>query len=287
MQKSRLFLTLCILLIILGVGNSVFSPTQVKNQVTEIKSISIASQSPIPAIGDVAGTSSAITDANSPPVATTPSQAPIQSDLYTVTNVVDGDTIDVNINGKIERLRLIGMDTPETVDPRKPVQCFGKEASDKAKALLTGKKVRLEADPTQGELDKYQRLLRYVFIEDGTFFNKWMIASGYAHEYTYNLPYKYMDKFKQAQRVAQQQTKGLWSSTTCNGDTTSAATTSDKSQTNGSCNIKGNISSGGKIYHLPNCGSYSRTTINTAVGERWFCTEQEALNAGWRKALNC
>lgn len=135
--------------------------------------------------------------------------------LYSVTKVVDGDTISVNMDGEIETLRLIGINTPETVDPRKPVECFGKEASDKAKQLLTGKKVYLEADATQGERDKYQRLLRYVWLEDGTFFNKLMISDGYAFEYTYNTPYKYQTEFKQAEQEARTTKKGLWADNVC------------------------------------------------------------------------
>lgn len=144
--------------------------------------------------------------------------------LYVITSVTDGDTIKVNINGKIETIRLIGIDTPETVDPRKVVQCFGKEASNKAKELLNGKKVRLEADSTQGERDKYNRLLRYVFIEGGAFYNKIIIAEGYAHEYTYNSnPYKYQTEFIEAEKNAREAGKGLWNVSTCNGDTTQSA----------------------------------------------------------------
>lgn len=141
--------------------------------------------------------------------------------LYKVIKVVDGDTIDVDIDGKTERLRLIGMDTPETVDPRKPVQCFGKEASNKAKEILDGKMVELESDNgTQGERDKYGRLLRFVYLEDGTFFNKTMITEGYAHEYTYqSIPYKYQAEFKEAEKQARENKKGLWGDL-CNGDST-------------------------------------------------------------------
>lgn len=147
-----------------------------------------------------------------------------QNELYDVASVTDGDTIKVYINSETETVRLIGMDTPETVDPRKPVQCFGKEASNKAKEILNGKKVRLEADSTQGEWDKYDRLLRYVYLEDGTFYNKWMIAEGYAHEYTYDSnPYKYQDDFKEAEKQAREQSKGFWGTSTCNGDTTTSA----------------------------------------------------------------
>lgn len=148
------------------------------------------------------------------------------SNLYSVFSVVDGDTIKVNIDGKTETLRLIGIDTPETLDPRKPVQCFGKEASDKAKQLLIGQKVRLAQDSSQGERDKYNRLLAYVYRDDGLFYNKYMIEEGYAHEYTYHLPYMYQVEFKAAQKSAMENLKGLWSPTTCNGDTTSDLTVS-------------------------------------------------------------
>lgn len=142
---------------------------------------------------------------------------PIASSLFKVTKVVDGDTMDVSINGKVTRLRLIGIDTPEVVDPRKPVQCFGREASAKAKSLLMGQSVRLEADPGQGELDKYGRLLRYVFLADGRSFNKLMIEDGYAFEYTYNTPYKYQAEYKSAQKNAQAGKKGLWADNACQG----------------------------------------------------------------------
>lgn len=144
--------------------------------------------------------------------------------LYPVTKVIDGDTIDVKIGAKTERIRIVGMDTPETVDPRKPVQCFGKEASSKAKTILAGKKVRLESDPVSGERDKYGRLLRYVYLENGTSFEKLMIGEGYAHEYTYNsIPYKYQADFKKAQKDAQVNKRGLWSPTSCSGNTVQAA----------------------------------------------------------------
>lgn len=162
----------------------------------------------------------------------TPSNTTSQFQYHAVTSVVDGDTVKVNINGTVETLRLIGMDTPETVDPRKPVQCFGKEASNKAKELLVGIKVRLEKDPTQGELDKYGRTLAYIYREDGLFYNKYMIEQGYAHEYTYNTPYKYQAEFKAIQKSAQENLRGIWSPTTCNGGTTSDSTTASQPATN-------------------------------------------------------
>ncbi len=136
-----------------------------------------------------------------------------------VVNVVDGDTVDVRLDGQVVRLRLIGIDTPETVDPRKPVQCFGREASNKAKELLTGKTVSLEVDPSQGERDSFGRLLRYVWLPDRTLFNLEMISQGYAHEYTFATPYRYQAVFREAQRLAREAGRGLWSPSTCNGNT--------------------------------------------------------------------
>jgi len=132
-----------------------------------------------------------------------------------VTKVVDGDTFDVLLDGKTERIRLIGIDTPETVDPRKPVQCFGVEASKTAKALLTGKRVRLESDPTQDDRDVYGRLLRYAYVEDGPFFNEYTIAQGYAHEYTYEIPYQFQQAFRDAERAARETGRGLWAEDAC------------------------------------------------------------------------
>ena len=135
--------------------------------------------------------------------------------LGVVERVVDGDTIVVKVNDVVEKIRLIGVDTPEVVDPRKLVQCFGKEASAKTKEILENQTVRLEDDISQGNRDKYGRLLRYVFLEDGTNFNLLLIKEGFAHEYTYRLPYKYQTEFKQAQKDARLQEKGLWAKNAC------------------------------------------------------------------------
>lgn len=132
-----------------------------------------------------------------------------------VTRIVDGDTIVVLINGVSEKVRLIGVDTPETVDPRKPVQCFGKEASRFTENLLLNNAVRLESDASQGDRDKYGRLLRYVFLEDGTLVNKKIISEGYGHEYTYRIPYKHQSDFKNAERIAREAQKGLWALGAC------------------------------------------------------------------------
>jgi micrococcal nuclease len=140
-----------------------------------------------------------------------------QIEYLSINKVVDGDTIEVQQGGESIGVRLIGINTPETVDPRKGVECFGKEASSRAKELLSGKKVRLEADVTQDVKDKYGRTLAYVFLEDGTNFNKQMIAEGYAYEYTYASAYKYQSEFKAAEQDAKSNKKGLWGDGTCKG----------------------------------------------------------------------
>ncbi len=137
------------------------------------------------------------------------------STSYRVLDVVDGDTIDVEVYGKRVRIRLLGINTPETVDPRKPVECFGTEASARAKALLMGTSVRVETDRTQGLFDKYGRVLAYIYLPDGTSVNKEMIMEGYAHEYTYRYPYKYQKEFKAAERAAHDGGSGLWSTGVC------------------------------------------------------------------------
>lgn len=139
-------------------------------------------------------------------------------EFYDVVRVVDGDTVKIMRGGKEETLRLIGMNTPETVDPRTTVECFGKEASNKAKELLTGKRVRLEFDAGEGTVDKYRRTLAYLYRDDGLFFNQWMIEHGYAYEYTYDNAYKYQSEFKTAEAYARDHTLGLWSPDTCSGE---------------------------------------------------------------------
>lgn len=132
-----------------------------------------------------------------------------------VTKVIDGDTIRVLINNKEETVRLIGIDSPEVLDERKPIQCFGIEASDKAKEVLTGKIITLEPDATQGERDEYGRLLRYVFL-DNLNFNELMLDEGYAREYAFKgRSYKYRTEFIQAEKKAREKKICLWADRVC------------------------------------------------------------------------
>jgi micrococcal nuclease len=138
----------------------------------------------------------------------------------TVVRVVDGDTVDVRFDdGATERLRLIGIDTPEVVDPRKPVECFGREASQYAHGLLDGQRVSIEKDASQGDRDRYGRLLAYIWLPERRNVGSVMIGDGYADEYTYRTPYVYQDEFKALQRDAMNNQLGLWSPSTCAGDT--------------------------------------------------------------------
>lgn len=149
---------------------------------------------------------------------------PEAAQYHPVAKVIDGDTVDVQLPDGVARVRLLGVDTPETKDPRKPVQCFGAEASSYSKHLLTSRQVRLEQDADGRDTDKYGRLLRYVFLTDGTFVNQTLVADGYAHEYTFqNQAYQHQAEFKQAETAARAAGRGLWSPSTCNGDTTRPA----------------------------------------------------------------
>lgn len=146
-----------------------------------------------------------------------------------IIRVVDGDTVSVEIEGKSETIRIIGINTPETVDPRKPVECFGQEASARAQALLDNQTVTLEADATQGERDKYDRLLRYVFLPDGSDFAIQMISEGYAYEYTYSTPYKYQQDYKTSQSEAETAKRGLWADGACSNATGNSDTPQETS----------------------------------------------------------
>lgn len=130
--------------------------------------------------------------------------------------VIDGDTLELRVNGKTDRVRLIGINTPESVDPRRPVECFGKEASAKATELLRGADiVEVEADPSQGVRDAYGRLLLYVWLPDGRMLNRELIALGYGHEFTFRVPYRFQADFRAAQNEAETARLGLWAPGVC------------------------------------------------------------------------
>jgi micrococcal nuclease len=131
----------------------------------------------------------------------------------TVTHVVDGDTLDADLDGTGEvRIRLLGVNTPETVDPRKPVECFGKAASDFSKRMMKeGDRIRVEEDPQADERDKYGRLLRNIMLADGTDYNALLIQDGYAHAYlSFPLDPARKVQLKKLENEAKAAEKGLW-----------------------------------------------------------------------------
>ncbi|MCX7997080.1 MAG: thermonuclease family protein [Patescibacteria group bacterium] len=214
LEGHRFWLIFILLIILIGIVSKaeVNKLQNIKQNVKENKNstaLSQAEKTPLPTTPTIAST---LPFTSSPIPTSTPTTT---ITLYPVTKVIDGDTINVKIDDQIKTIRVIGINSPETVDPRRPVECFGKEASEKAKKLLIGKNVRLENDPTQGDTDKYGRLLRYIFLEDGTDFGLTLIKEGYAYEYTYNIPYKYQKQYKQAQKEAEENKRGLWADNVC------------------------------------------------------------------------
>jgi len=146
------------------------------------------------------------------PIVEASSSAQIYGDKANVTEVVDGDTIKVDINGNNYTVRFIGIDTPETKDPRRPVGCFGKEASAETKSLLNDKEVILKKDVS--DVDKYNRILRYVYLPlpngQTLFVNDYLIRAGFAKVSTYPPDVKYTEQFIEAERQAREGNKGLW-----------------------------------------------------------------------------
>jgi micrococcal nuclease len=126
-----------------------------------------------------------------------------------VLRVIDGDTIVVSPN---EKVRLIGVDTPETVHPNKVVQCFGKDAKEFTRSMAERQTIRLvlnESNRARNHKDRYGRTLAYVYFDDGTMLNAELIRRGYAHTYT-RFPFRHVIEFRQLERSARDQAVGLW-----------------------------------------------------------------------------
>jgi micrococcal nuclease len=144
-----------------------------------------------------------------------------------VTRVVDGDTIVVEVTdrskgpgagraqvGEEYKIRLIGIDTPESVDPRSPVECFGAEASEAATALLEGAEVRMVKDVS--ETDRFDRLVRYIYLDE-EMANARLVVNGYASAYTYPPDVRHSELFVELEQEARDGERGLWSPDTCDG----------------------------------------------------------------------
>ncbi|MGG1674564.1 thermonuclease family protein [Neobacillus sp. NRS-1170] len=223
----------------------------------------------------------------------------------TIVKNIDGDTVEVNLNGKVEKIRMLCVDTPETHHPRLGVQPFGPEASEYTKKILSvGTKIEIEPGIGNGR-DKYGRLLAYIYV-NGKMFNEMLLEQGLARvAYIYAPNTKYVDEFYAIQKEAQKKGIGIWSienyaqedgyhasnnQVTKEKSPASQSGTSvesnyqnnpnDVQESNLDCKgkIKGNANS--HIFHVPG-GSYYASTNDNIV---WFCTEKEALDAGYRKS---
>ncbi len=214
-----------------------------------------------------------------------------------VVSVTDGDTIKVRINGNVESVRFLLVDTPETNHPRLGKQPFGQDAKDFMKQMLEGKTVQLEKDIS--DRDKYGRLLYYLYV-DGKSVQEELLRNGLARvAYVYAPNTKYVDQYYAIQKEAQKKGIGIWSienyaredgfyKEVVEGNEESASSTTNKdnqtsSAPSGTCDIKGNISSrGDKIYHMPGQQYYDVTQIDLSKGEQYFCSREEAEQAGFR-----
>ena len=162
-----------------------------------------------------------VTESKSPATSTPPLAIPTATPYVRpglvparVTRVVDGDTVHVESGGKDYRLRYIGIDTPETVDPRRPVGCFGAEASERNRQLVEGRTVGLEKDVS--ETDSFGRLLRYVWVED-QMVNEALVVEGYALAATYPPDVRYSGVFASLQAQAREGKRGLWGAACAGG----------------------------------------------------------------------
>lgn len=153
--------------------------------------------------------------------AATPTPAPAAPTTYreaTVTNVVNGELVEVSLPGGAARVRLIGIDAPEVVGPGEPFQCYGAEATSRASELLAGQSVRLGLDASQGERDAAGNLLAYVWLQDGSMYNARMIAEGFARERSGAAAYRWQGQFQAAEQQARSQQLGLWHPGSCTGE---------------------------------------------------------------------
>lgn len=177
-----------------------------------------------------------------------------------VTRVIDGDTLVVQGVGTV---RLIGVDPPETVDPRRPVQFFGKEASAFTHRIAQGKVVRLEFDAERK--DRYGRTLAYVYLPDGTFLNGEIVKQGHGHAYT-QFPFIYLEQFRGYEREAREASRGLWAAEAAVAPPSVIA---DE-------RVWVNTASG--VYHCPGTRYYGKTKAGA------FMTQDEAQRGGYRAA---
>lgn len=240
-------------------------------------------------------------------------KAPLNEDKKllqaTIVKNIDGDTVEIRINGHVEKVRMLCVDTPETHHPRLGVQPFGPESSAfTKKTLYVGRHVQIEPGIGGGR-DKYGRLLAYIYV-DGKMFNEMLLERGLARvAYIYAPNTKYVDEFYAIQKKAQQKGIGIWSienyvqadgfhkkaekrkgqtaasypdsSSGNSGQGIYQNNPNDDRESNLKCKgkIKGNANS--HIYHVPGSAYYDSTKANIV----WFCSEKDAIDAGYRKSM--
>lgn len=202
-----------------------------------------------------------------------------------VIEVTDGDTIKVKYNGNIEKVRYLLIDTPETNHHTLGKQPYGEEAKQRNKELLKSGDVTIEFD-VGNRLDDYGRILAYVYVDDESVQGR-LLEEGLARvAYIFPPNTRYLDDFEEASEVAKENNIGVWETEDYvtdrgfNASVISGNIATEEKQTSGKCNIKGNINrQGKKIYHIPSGKYYEQTNP-----EEWFCTEQEAIKAGFKKS---
>ena len=224
------------------------------------------------------------------PTATEGSGAESGAEWGVVVRVADGDTLTVRFDsGAEETLRLLDIDTPETVHPSRPEECFGAQASDYTKTLM---RQRVRVEP-MGR-DRYGRLLAYVWVgEGGVLWNVRLLEEGLAVYNDYGNPGQYADRTRAAAEEAMLAGVGLWSACEIGARPTVVPTQvvgagcpqGCVSQPDSSCSIKGNVNTrrDTKIYHVEGeSSSYGRVNMREGEGDRWFCTRAEAEANGFR-----
>lgn len=202
-----------------------------------------------------------------------------------VISVIDGDTIKIEFDGKEETVRYLLIDTPETNHPRLGEQPLGPEATAENKRIIESGDVSIEFD-VGGRFDDYGRMLAYLYV-DGESVQQQLLQSGFARvAYVFPPNTRYVDEFEKAEQTAKSTGIGIWEysnySTERGFEEEAYGSSTEKQPESSDCRIKGNINrSGDKIYLLPEEGSYSQTNP-----EQWFCSEQEARDAGFRSTGN-
>ncbi|MFC1622751.1 thermonuclease family protein [Patescibacteria group bacterium] len=200
-----------------------------------------------------------------------------------VIEVIDGDTIVIETG---EHVRLIGIDAPEKN------KCYYNESKEFLKDMILNKSVRLEKDISNK--DDYGRLLRYILLPtvednaDDELINNTLVRQGYALSQYYPPDAQHRGLLSSSQSIAVENKLGIWQE--CHYFPVENDRELDMLPTNEKCIIKGNVSESnyGKIYFLPECGAnYERVKIDPRLGDKYFCTEQEAVDAGFKKAYNC